>query len=136
MDKTKPKVMIVDDNPVCRKQAETIAQKFCECVSVGNGEDAVTAFVDTFRKKERKFDAIILDFEMPFMNGIDVIIEIRKAEKKRKIEKKDQAKIIMMTSHNDRMTVHACKSVGCNHYIIKPLSSDGLQKKLRLCNLI
>jgi len=136
MNTTRPKVMIVDDNPVCRKQAETIAQKFCECVSAGNGEDAVAEFIGTFRNKEKKFDAIILDFERPFMNGIDVIIEIRKAENKRKIKKKDQAKIIMMTSHNDRMTVHACKSVGCNHLIIKPLSSEGLQEKLRLCNLI
>jgi len=125
------RILSVDDSPSVRKLVQfTLKSKGYEVTSAENGLEALDLVADM------SFDAIILDFEMPFMNGIDVIIEIRKAENKRKIKKKDQAKIIMMTSHNDRMTVHACKSVGCNHFIIKPLSSEGLQEKLRLCNLI
>ena len=125
LNKTKPKILIVDDNPVCRKQTEATAQKNCECVCVNCGEDAVTAFVDTFKNQERKFDAILLDFEMPTMNGLAVIAEIRKSEQKLQISKEEQVKIIMATSHNDRQVINACKTMGCNHYILQSTFTTG-----------
>jgi len=124
--------MVVDDNPVCRKQTEIIAGKLSECVAVGSGDEAIAAFIDTFRKQEKKFTVILLDFEMPEVSGIDVILEIRRAEVKRNVHKDNQVKIIMLTSHNDKDVIMACKAAGCNHYILKPVTLLKLQTKLKL----
>ncbi len=129
-------ILIVDDNAVCREHATKIAQKYGNFISVSCGDEAVEAFINTFRNQARKFDIILLDYEMPGMSGIEVIIQVRKAEEKRKIPIDNQVKIIMTTSHNDMDVVKGCKAVGCNHYILKPLIEDQFKNKLNQLKLL
>ena len=136
MDTSKPKVLIVDDNSVCLKLAMSFAQESCQCVGVDNGEKALTAFVDTFRNNETKYNVILLDYEMPSMTGLEVLTEIRNAEKKRNVSKADRVKIIMTTSYNDRQVVNACKVMGCDHYLLKPITFKSLQARLKALNVI
>ena len=128
--------MVVDDDLHCRQIVEVALKNCCEFVSMASGVEAVECFINTFRNKEKKFKVILLDFEMPEMNGIDVIVAIKKAEEARKIPRDQQVKIIMTTSHSDREIVVGCKTVGCHHYIIKPVTKDKLQEKFKLLKII
>lgn len=125
------KIMVVDDDYVSREKLKTIANTMGECIALDSGKSAVKTFINTWRKNEKKFDLVLLDFDMPKMNGLEVLIEIRKAEEKRKVANEKQVKVIMTTSFNDREVVMGCKAAGCNHYILKPITREKVASVLK-----
>jgi two-component system, chemotaxis family, chemotaxis protein CheY len=123
------RVLVVDDELVSRKKMELIMRTFGECVAVDNGEAALKAFGDAIAKGE-PFDLITLDVSMPDMDGTEVLYEIRKIEKKRKIPRGSWLKVIMVTAQSDKETVTLCIQVGCDSYITKPFDRAIIAKKL------
>lgn len=110
------KVMIVDDSAVVRTHLSRIIDKYQDIEIVGrayNGRDAIQKI------SEFKPEVIILDVEMPFINGIDAIPELLKIDPK--------VKIIMfstLTLKNAEISLEALK-LGAVDYIGKPTAIDG-----------
>lgn len=69
-----------------------------------------------------KYDVILLDWEMPGMNGIEVLIKIR--------EKGIKTPIIMVTTKNDISNITDAIQKGANDYVMKPFTPEILFEKI------
>ncbi|UCD80873.1 MAG: HDOD domain-containing protein [Desulfobacterales bacterium] len=123
------KILIVDDEIVSRTKLTMIMENFGDCDAVDNGKDAVALFRAAHYNKD-PFDLIMLDINLPEMDGIEVLSEIREVEQNLKVKKDDEAKILMATSYRDKDRIIASVQSGCNDYIGKPFDIDIIRKKL------
>ncbi len=123
------KILIVDDEMVSRTKLKLIMENFGECEAVDNGKDAVAVF-DKAHRQGRPFGLIMLDIDMPEMDGVEVLSEIIEAEIKLPISRKHKAKILMVTSFTDKDRVVSCIQSGCDDYIAKPFDLNTIGKKL------
>jgi len=112
----RPNVLIVDDVEENRKLIETYLLKegLYRVALAQNGLEAISAF------KKQTVSLILLDMEMPVMDGYTAVRIIRKLEGVPKIP------IIAMTAHERREEVSRCKRAGCSAYLHKPVSDKEL----------
>ncbi len=117
--------LIVDDSRVVRKVARRIIEDMgFECEEVEDGQKAY----DFCQKKIP--DAVILDWNMPIMSGIEFL------EKLRLMENGFHAKVIFCTTENDVKHIKRAIDSGADEYIMKPFDSEIIQSKFRLLGLI
>ena len=105
------KVLIADDTALMRKMIrDALPSEDYEIVGEAtSGDKAVELF------KELQPDVIILDINMPKMNGIDALDEIMKIDK--------NAKVIMCSDQKyEAMIMHALKK-GAKDFVVKPFTS-------------
>jgi len=124
------RVLIVDDELVGRNKMLKIMGNFAECVAVDSGKAAIKAFKEAWEIGE-PFDLATLDISMPGMDGTEVLYEIRKIEKAKKIPKEKHIKILMVTIHADRDTIITCIQAECNDYIVKPFDKEVVLGKIK-----
>lgn len=116
------KVLIVDDS----KMDRTIMQKSLEptgvtVIEATNGVEALTII----KSGEHSFDAILIDIEMPRMDGYTLAGEIRKYSKYRNLP------LIAVTSRTSKTDRLRGVEVGMTEYITKPYSSEYLENVVR-----
>ena len=115
------RVLIAEDNPFNQMIAQddlTFLIQGIQIETVENGTLAVEKF------KEEKFDLIIMDAQMPEMNGFDAARKIWKIEKQ---ENKNIAiPIIAMTASLLKTEINSCFEAGMDNYIPKPYSTEEL----------
>jgi two-component system chemotaxis response regulator CheY len=75
-------------------------------------------------------NAILLDWNMPVMNGIDFLRRLRK------MSGGDAPKVVFCTTENDLAHIQEALSAGANEYIMKPFDSDIIQTKFAQIGLI
>lgn len=68
---------------------------------------------------------MILDINMPGINGVEVLKKIKSSELTRHIP------IIMFTTADDPKEIDGCYKLGCNAYIVKPVDHAGFVEKIR-----
>lgn len=111
--------LIVDDSKVVRTFIKKILQELnFETNEAVDGLDALT------KCKERLPDFIMLDWNMPNMNGLEFIKELRKSDHGHK------PVVIFCTTENDVDKITSAINQGANEYIMKPFDSDILKSKL------
>lgn len=88
-----------------------------------NGKEAVE------KRKDGKYDAILMDIQMPVMDGITATTLIRRLEKDSNGEQR-RVPIIGMTAHATNMDMEKCIEAGMDAYIAKPLNHNEFIKKL------
>ncbi|NWF66586.1 MAG: response regulator [Campylobacterales bacterium] len=108
------KALIVDDSSVSRK----IINKYLKnllftVVETDNGNDALKMIV-----QNGNYDIVFVDYNMPGMNGLDLVKEIRK------IYKKDDLTLIAITSRDTQNIVSKFLKYGADDFIAKPFSKD------------
>jgi len=123
------KILIADDEMVSRTKLKLIMENFGECETVDNGKDAVAMFHKAHQQGE-PFGLIMLDINLPEMDGMQVLSEIIAAEIKLELSNTHRAKILMVTSFTDKDHVIRCIQSGCDEYIAKPFDIDTIGKKL------
>jgi putative nucleotidyltransferase with HDIG domain len=123
------KTLIIDDELVSRTKLELIMEYFGDCETLENGDDALAVFHEAHRDAD-PFDLIMLDINLPGMDGIQLLSAIRNAEKELKVEKSRQAKILMTSSYRDKARIVASVQSGCDDYIGKPFNLDLIRDKL------
>jgi CheY-like chemotaxis protein len=123
------KFLIIDDDHVSRMKMQAILEDFGDCFTVKNGRDALAVFSKNI-KKNTFIEVITLDIVMPGMDRTEMLYNIRDIENKNKVLKKNQVKIIMVTSHSDKDHIITCLQAGCDDYVIKPFNLDSITKKL------
>ena len=107
-------ILLVEDNEHNQILAETYLLKQKAKVDIaGNGKIALSML------KQRSYDAILMDIQMPIMDGISTTLSLRN-------ELKINTPIVACSAHamiSERMK---CKEAGMNDYISKPYSEEGL----------
>ncbi len=117
--------LIVDDSRVVRKVARRIAEGLgFECSEAEDGQVAYDSCA------EKMPDAIILDWNMPVMTGIEFL------EKLRKMEGGDYPKVVFCTTENDIKHIQMALEAGANEYIMKPFDSEIIESKFTQIGLI
>jgi len=111
------KILIVDDDHVFRKHlSKAFVRRGYEVESVENGEDAVRL------GSERSFDAAIIDMNMPGMNGLQVVKELRDVN--------PGMISIILTGYGSISTAVDSIKLGAYHYQTKPCNISILEKIL------
>ena len=116
----KIKVMIADDHAMVRQGLKTILELEEDIVVVAqaaNGEEAVSI------ARVQKPDVILMDINMPVLNGLQAI-KILKEEDKR-------YKIIVLTLHQEREYLFKTLQLGCEGYVLKDAESSVLIEAIR-----
>ncbi len=109
----KIKVLYVEDNEVVREgTAELLKEFFYTVETASNGLEGLEKF------KKDKFDIVITDINMPKMNGIEMIKEIKKLDKR--------IPIIVITAFSDFKYIAECIKIGVYGYILKPIDINQL----------
>lgn len=121
-----PKILIVDDNNENRQLLVEILRDTVECDDVGSGKEAVDAYVRSLDSDPYKL--ILLDIEMPDMNGLELLRKIRESEKDAGIPLGDGIPIIMVTAHKKPFLDAFYQ--GCTDYILKPIDVEKLRNKI------
>lgn len=119
------RILLVEDNEINREIAEEVIRTTgVEVESAEDGREAVERFGHV---KEGYYDMILMDIQMPVMNGYDATIAIRK------MDREDAAKIpiIAMTANAFAEDVVKCRSVGMNEHLAKPLDMNRIMECLQ-----
>jgi len=112
-------VLLIEDNPVNQKLAELILKKWGSNVIIAeNGKKALDIL------KNKQFDFILMDCQMPEMDGFEATKAIRKKESKTGAH----IPIIAMTALAMKTDKERCIQAGMDAYISKPIKQDELLK--------
>ncbi|MEX1032586.1 MAG: ATP-binding protein [Cellvibrionaceae bacterium] len=115
------RILLAEDNIVNQKVAEGILGNCGYPVTiVPNGKEAVAAYL------ENEWDLILMDCQMPEMDGFQATQEIRKIEKQRG----KHVPIIALTANAMQGDAQVCLNAGMDDYIAKPVEKGLLGKKI------
>ena len=118
------KVLLAEDNVVNQKIASFNLKKLGYSIVIAeNGEMAVQKF------QQEKFDLILMDIQMPVMNGFDASIKIREIEKEN--PESDPIPIIALTANAMKGDMEKCISAGMDSYLSKPFKTNELLSTLK-----
>jgi signal transduction histidine kinase/ActR/RegA family two-component response regulator len=111
-----PKVLVVDDHPANRRIVELVlSQVGAPTVPAENGAEAVVAF------EREPFDLILMDIQMPVMDGLAATRAIRAIEAERRLAR---TPILMLSANVLPEHVAASRSAGADDHLAKPLQID------------
>ncbi len=112
-------ILLAEDNDINSLIAyEMLNQMGCNVDCVQDGQEALNA-VD-----KKAYDIVLMDVQMPLMDGLEA------AEHIRKNEKYDSLPIIALTAHTLTEEIEKCYKAGMQCHVLKPISAD------ILCNAI
>lgn len=110
--------MTVDDSKIIRRIARQIVESLgFECAEAEDGSAALAAC------KQRMPDVILLDWNMPVMNGYEFLVAVRKEPGG------DKPVIIFCTTENEMAQIMKAMEAGANEYIMKPFDADMVKDK-------
>ncbi len=113
-------VLLAEDNPVNQDVTSAMLENLgCKVDIVGSGRDALDALSDG------EYDAILMDCDMPNMDGYEATYEIRLRERTGGVERR--IPIIAQTANAFRDDRERCLSVGMDDYIAKPFTQEDLK---------
>lgn len=115
------RILIVEDNDINRLVINKIMKDWgVKLDNAVNGVDAID------KMKAKDYDIILLDIEMPEMNGYQCIREIRTALP----EPKCHVSVMAMTAHANKKERDKCIGLGMDDYISKPFDPLDLKQKI------
>lgn len=112
------KVLLVDDSGTMRTIQKRCLNKLGinDIVEAEDGRQALDFF------EAGTFDVVLSDWNMPNMDGLTLLKEIRTRNK--------EIPVIMITTEAERARVVTAIQAGVSDYLVKPFTSDGLKEKL------
>lgn len=114
----KMRILAVDDNVVNLATIEQELQDKYEVIPVSSGRRALKVV------RQEKVDLILLDIQMPIMDGIETLKQIRGQENGTTVP------VIMLTAKHDRATVLEGAKLGIMDYILKPFDGEDLCQRI------
>jgi two-component system, chemotaxis family, chemotaxis protein CheY len=117
------KLLLVDDSSTMRRIQKTqlTALGIADISEASDGAKALEVL-----SGDTKFDIVLLDWNMPEMNGLDCLKKIRENPSWSNV------KVVMCTSEADKGKVMEALSSGANNYIVKPFTPETIKEKLGL----
>jgi osomolarity two-component system sensor histidine kinase NIK1 len=118
-------ILLAEDNDVNQKLAVKILEKHNHNVSVvSNGQEAVDAV------KQRRYDVILMDVQMPVMGGFEATGKIREYEKDSGLSR---TPIIALTAHAMLGDREKCIQAQMDEYLSKPLKQNQMMQTILKC---
>ena len=116
------RILVAEDSLVNQKLAVGLLEKHGHSVTIANnGKEAVHALTS------QQFDMVLMDVEMPEMDGLEATAALRTWEKSRG----RHMPVIAMTAHAMKSHREMCLEAGMDDYVSKPIRAQELFRKLR-----
>ena len=116
------RILLVEDNATNQKVATSLLKKLaCKTISVSNGSEALEQL------KQATFDIVLMDCQMPVMDGFEATRRIRDGEAG---ENTRQITVIAMTANAMQGDREDCLASGMDDYLAKPIDYRELTAKL------
>lgn len=117
--------LVVDDSKVVR----TVCKKIMEGLGyqVMEAEDGQKALEQVAKQIP---EVILLDWNMPVMNGLEFLIAFRKSPQH------ENTKVIFCTTENDMSKIQEAITSGANEYVMKPFDEEIIKGKLQQLGLL
>jgi two-component system, sensor histidine kinase and response regulator len=116
------RILLAEDNVVNQRIACLLLQKSGHSVLVvSNGKEALEAL------GQEHFDAVLMDLQMPVMDGLDATARLRARER----ISGDHVPVIAMTAHAMSGDRERCLAAGMDGYVSKPVQLDALLRAIR-----
>src|SRR5205085_1934196 len=127
MDQNSVEVLLVEDNMVDAEITIRALKKYNmanNLVHVKNGKEAIdfifaTGQFDRTRDISHPPKVVLLDIQMPKMNGIEVLEKIKTDPRTRTLP------VVILTSSKEHPDIQKCYNLGANSYIVKPVNFEG-----------
>ena len=117
------KILVVDDSRIMRNiiknSLKYMNQPDDEYFEASDGVEAFEIL------ENEKIDLVLLDWNMPRLNGLDLVKKLRSTPKYEKLP------IIMVTSEAAKYNVIEAVKEGVNDYLVKPVTETGLIAKIK-----
>jgi two-component system chemotaxis response regulator CheY len=114
------KILAVDDSPTMRRIIINTLKRagFSDVVEATDGKDALA------KMKVEDFNFIITDWNMPEMDGLSFVTNLRSNDEY------DKLPILMVTTRSVKDDIIEAMKAGVNSYIVKPFTPDTLREKI------
>jgi CheY-like chemotaxis protein len=120
-------ILLAEDNIVNQKVAQTMLSRLgCKVDTVETGVQAVEAFA------KKAYAVILMDNQMPEMDGMEASRRIRLEEAKQSYGARPRVRIIAMTANAMQGDRENCLAAGMDDYLAKPIRSADLKNALML----
>lgn len=115
------RILLVDDSATMRRIQKTQINGLgiSDVVDASDGNEALQKL-----KKSMPVDVILLDWNMPVMDGFTFLKKVREDATYKSV------KIIMCTSESEKTKVVDALKAGANNYLVKPFTPEALKEKL------
>jgi CheY-like chemotaxis protein len=114
-----PKILSVDDSKTIRMLLKRLFSPFvCELFEAGDGQEGLDLVI------REKPDLIILDYNMPVMDGVTMLRQMRENPEFKRLP------VIMLTAEASPETIAKVARLGVRDYVTKPFDSDQLLDKV------
>ena len=118
------KLLVIDDSSVVRKIIKTAADMLqMEMVEAQDGIDALEKLSEMYKE----INLILLDWNMPEMNGYDALVQMKSNDKYRDIP------VMMVTTEGQQSSIITAIRAGAANYLVKPFTIEELESKILEC---
>ncbi len=117
------KVAIADDHALFRAGVKTALSSKKDIELIAEADNGMQ-LLHLLRHIEP--DVILLDIQMPIMDGIQTLPEIRKL--------RPEAKVIILSMHNDHSMISKLMEIGANSYLTKNSDSETIYQAIKTCH--
>lgn len=119
------KTLVIDDAKAMRIILKQIVESIGGQVEeAGNGKEGLAKL-----KQMGQADLVLVDWNMPEMNGLDFVRAVRSDPAYRKLP------IMMVTTETEASQMGKALAAGANEYVTKPFTKDTIQGKLKLLGI-
>ena len=118
------KLLVVDDSSIIRKVIKAAADMLgMETIEAQDGIEALEKISESYKE----IDLILLDWNMPEMNGYDVLVEIKTSDIYKHIP------VMMVTTEGQQSSIVAAVRAGADNYLVKPFTVEEMGSKIEEC---
>ena len=122
--------LIIDDDPDDQEIFMMCVEKVKNNINCSTADSGVEAISMLTLDPGFIPDYIFLDVNMPYKDGVETLVEIRK------LKKYDQLPIVMYSTTKVADTINACYNAGANLFVVKPEDFDGMVKVVnKICTI-
>jgi two-component system chemotaxis response regulator CheY len=115
------RALIVDDSSFIREYLRRLLQPMgVACEEARNGEEALSML------DSEEFDLILLDLNMPVMNGLECVKMLRDCKLS------PLTKVMMVTTEADNSFICRALEYGADEFLMKPFTPEGLREKMSM----
>ena len=114
------KVLVVDDMSTMRRIVKNVLKQigYTDLAEAENGKEALN------KLKDHTFGLVVSDWNMPEMNGIELLKAIRADPELKHIP------VLMVTAEAQKENIIEAVQAGVSNYVVKPFTAEALQEKL------
>lgn len=114
------KILVVDDFPTMRR----IIKNLLKDLGFENVDEAEDGAIGLEKLRNGNFDFVLSDWNMPNMDGLDMLKAVRADPKLAKLP------VLMVTAEAKKENIIAAAQAGANGYVVKPFTAATLEEKL------